>query len=170
MRVDSQELSEYRLGEMGAGHLDAVVDIERVGFANPWSKRDFENALSRQDSYCLVFLSGSRVVAYAVGFLVPNEYHLADLAVHPDFRRRGLGRQFMKAVLEGLPDRNVQVVSLEVRISNVPAIGLYRKLGFRTVAIRRGYYSEPVEDALVMLKTLYGRLSEWVNSGVAAFY
>ena len=168
MRVDLQAISEFRLCEMGAGHLDAVVDIERDGFADPWRKRDFEDALSRQNNHCLVYMYGKRVVAYAVGFLVAGEYHLADLAVHPDFRRRGLGRQFVEAVLKGLPDRNVQVVTLEVRVSNQAAIGLYRKLGFRTVAIRPGYYRNPMEDALAMLKALNGRFSEWVNGGVAA--
>ncbi len=168
MRVDLQAISEFRLCEMGAGHLDVVVDIERDGFAEPWRKRDFEDALSRQNNHSLVYMYGKRVVAYAVGFLVAREYHLADLAVHTDFRRRGFGRQFVEAVLKGLPDRNVQVVTLEVRVSNLAAIGLYRKLGFRTVAIRRGYYRKPREDALVMLKALNGRISEWVNGGVAA--
>ena len=168
MRVDLRAISEYRLCEMGAGHLDAVVDIERDGFADPWRKRDFEVALSRQNSHCPVYMYGKRVVAYAVGFLVAGEYHLADLAVHPDFRRRGLGRQFVEALLKGLSDRNVQVVTLEVRVSNLAAIGLYGKLGFQTVAIRRGYYRKPMEDALVMLKALNGRFSEWVNGKVAA--
>lgn len=169
MQVDLQATSEFTLYEMGAGHLDAVVDIERMGFADPWRKRDFEDALSRRNNHCLVFLSGKRVVAYAVGFLVAGEYHLADLAVHPDFRRRGLGRKFMEAVLRGLPTRNVKAVTLEVRVSNLAAIGLYRQLGFRTVAICRGYYRKPTEDALVMLKALNGCSSEWANGGIAAF-
>lgn len=169
MRVELQQgISGFRLREMGAGHLDAVVAIEREGFADPWQKRDFVNALNRRNGYSLVYLNGRRVVAYAIGFLVANEYHLADLAVHPAFRRRGLGRRFLEAVLKGLPDRNADVVTLEVRVSNLSAIGLYRKLGFRTVAIRHGYYTSPAEDALVMLKALNGRFSGWVNGKVTA--
>ncbi|MCE2439892.1 MAG: ribosomal protein S18-alanine N-acetyltransferase [Candidatus Latescibacteria bacterium] len=164
MRIELQPgISEYTLREMGAGHLDAVVSIEREGFADPWQERDFEDALNRRNSYCLVYLNGKRVVAYAVGFFVANEYHLANLAVHPAFRRRGLGGRFLEAMLKGLPERNADVVTLEVRVSNLSAIGLYRKTGFRTVAIRRGYYTSPAEDALVMLKALHGRFSEWVN-------
>ena len=167
MQTDLPAISEFTLCEMGTGHLDAVVDIERAGFEDPWRKRDFEDALSRRNNHCLVFLRGQRVAAYAVGFLVAGEYHLADLAVHPDFRRRGLGRRFMTAVLKGLPARNVEAVTLEVRVSNLAAIGLYRKLGFRTVAIRYGYYRKPAEDALVMLKAFNGCSSGWVNGGVA---
>lgn len=168
MRFESrQAISEFRLLGMGAGHLDAVVAIEREGFADPWRRKDFEDALGRGNSYNLVYLNGNRVVAYAVGFLASNEYHLANLAVHPEFRRRGVGRRFLEAVMNGLPDRNVDVVTLEVRVSNLTAIGLYRKLGFRTVAIRQGYYTSPAEDALVLLKALHGRFTEWVNGGLA---
>lgn len=167
MRVELQERnSEFRLDEMGAGHLDAVVAIEREGFADPWQRKDFEDALDRRDGYSLVCQNGDRVVAYAVGFLVTGEYHLANLAVHPAFRRRGLGRRFLAAVLNGLTDRNADVVTLEVRVSNLSAIGLYRKLGFRTVAIRNGYYTSPTEDALVLLKALNGRFSGRVNGKV----
>ncbi|MDE2890004.1 MAG: ribosomal protein S18-alanine N-acetyltransferase [Gemmatimonadota bacterium] len=167
MRVESQERNaEFRLDEMGAGHLDAVVAIEREGFADPWRRKDFEDALERRDGYSLVCLNGNRVVAYAVGFLVTGEYHLANLAVLPAFRRRGLGRRFLAAVLNGLSERNADVVTLEVRVSNLSAIGLYRKLGFRTVAIRNGYYTSPAEDALVMLKALNGQFTGWVNGKV----
>ena len=164
--ASQQKISEFRLEGMGAGHLDAVVEIEREGFADPWQRKDFEDALDRRDVYNLVCLDGKRVVAYAVGFLVTGEYHLANLAVHADFRRHGLGRRFLAAVLKGLSDRNADVVTLEVRVSNQSAIGLYRKLGFRTVAIRHGYYSSPAEDALVMLKALNGRFSGWMNGKV----
>ena len=171
MRANArQAISDCKLCEMDAGHLDVVLEIEREGFSDPWCRRDFEDALNRGNRYCPVYVRGERVVVYAVGFLVANEYHLANLAVHPGLRRRGLGRQFLEAVMERLPGRNVQVVTLEVRMSNLSAIGLYRKLGFRTVAIRRGYYRTPGEDALVMLKALHGRFSAHVNAAGAFFH
>ena len=168
MRVAQEVKSRFRLREMGARHLDEVLAIEREGFTAPWQERDFEDALERRNAYSLVCLKGKRVVAYAVGFLVAGEYHLANLAVHPAFRRRGLGSRFLEAVMSGLPDRDAGVVTLEARVSNLPAIGLYRKLGFRTVAIRPGYYASPAEDALVMMKALRGRRSERANGNVAA--
>ncbi len=162
--------SDCMLCEMDAGHLDAVLEIEREGFADPWHRTDFEDALNRGNRYCPVYMCGERVVVYAVGFLVANEYHLANLAVHPGLRRRGLGRRFLEAVMERLPGRNVQIVTLEVRVSNRSAIGLYGKLGFRTVAIRRGYYRSTGEDAFVMLKALNGRSSDHVNAAGAALH
>ncbi len=162
--------SDCTLCEMDAGHLDAVLEIEREGFADPWHRRDFEDALNRDNRYCPVYLCGERVVVYAVGFLVANEYHLANLAVHPGLRRRGLARRFLVALMERLPVRNVQIVTLEVRVSNRPAIALYGKLGFRTVAIRRGYYRSTGEDALVMLKMLHGRFSDHVYAAGSALH
>lgn len=162
--------SDCTLCEMDTGYLDAVLEIEREGFADPWHRRDFEDALNRDNRYCPIYLCGERVVVYAVGFVVVSEYHLANLAVHPGLRRRGLGRRFLEDVMERLLDRNVQIVTLEVRVSNRSAIGLYAKLGFRTVAIRRGYYRSTGEDALVMLKALNGRFSDHVNAADAALH
>ena len=162
--------SDCTLCEMDPEHLNAVLEIEREGFADPWDRRDFEDALNRDNRYCPIYLCGERVVVYAVGFVVASEYHLANLAVHPGLRRRGLGQRFLEAVMERLPGRNVQIVTLEVRVSNRSAIGLYGKLGFRTVAIRRGYYRSTGEDALVMLKALPGRFSDRVNAADAALH
>ena len=151
------------LEEMQAEHLDAVLAIERAVFSNPWRLYDFQYALERKGSSCTVVLSGGRVVGYSVGFLMLEEFHLADFAVHPELQKRGLGRWFLNALLEVLGGRAVNIASLEVRVSNSPAIALYRKAGFQTVSIRRGYYSRPREDALVMLKALRGKFSDWTG-------
>ena len=155
--------------EMQAEHLDAVLAIERAVFSNPWRLYDFQYALEREGSFCTVALSGRRVMGYSVGFSMLGEFHLADFAVHPELQERGVGRWLLNALLEVLKGRTINIVSLEVRVSNSPAIALYRKAGFQTVSIRRGYYSRPREDALVMLKALKGKFSDWTGGAFPPF-
>ncbi|MDP6776388.1 MAG: GNAT family N-acetyltransferase, partial [Candidatus Latescibacteria bacterium] len=94
---------------------------------------------------------------------VPDEFHLADFAIRPSLQRRGLGRRLLDRVLADLGGRSVNLVSLEVRASNAPAIRLYSGAGFQTIAVREGYYSRPKEDALVMLKALRGEATDWAE-------
>jgi ribosomal-protein-alanine N-acetyltransferase len=153
--------SSVALRPMARGHLDAVLAIERDGFSNPWRRSDFEFALNRDGSHCLVAEADGIVVGYLVGFLVLAEYHLADFAVHPKRRGCGLGKVLLRRLIDQLAERSVDYVTLEVRVSNQVAIDLYKGLAFHTVAIRRSYYSLPTEDALVMIRALRGSLSDW---------
>lgn len=156
----------FVLEEMDETYLDAVLEIEQAVFSNPWRLKDFQYALAKEGSYGVVCLAEGRVIGYALGFFVMEEFHLADFAVHPDLQHRGIGRQLLDVLLDVLKRRPVSLVSLEVRGSNRAAIALYRQVGFQTVAIRRGYYSRPREDALVMLKALRGKLSDWLGGTV----
>ena len=163
----ARELSALALREMEAHHLPAVLEIEEAVFSNPWRRQDFEYSMKREGNRCLIALSGRRIVGYSVGFFVPDEFHLADFAIHPARQRRGLGGRLLCRVLEDLEGRSVSLVTLEVRASNAPAIGLYRGAGFRVIAVREGYYSRPKEDAFVMLKALRGKATDWaeIDSG-----
>jgi len=152
-----------KLEWMTLDHLDRITEIEAAAFSNPWTRRDFEFALKRSNSICQIVLFTDQLIGYVVGFTVDREYHLADFAVAPDFQRQGLGRKTLEMVFDALGTQ-AQVVSLEVRMSNQVAIDLYKKMGFETVAIRKDYYTGPAEDALVMLKSLNTRLSDWVSA------
>jgi ribosomal-protein-alanine N-acetyltransferase len=151
------------LRPMERSHLDAVLAIEQEGFTNPWRRSDFETALDRADSHCLMADIGGEFVGYTVGFFVLAEFHLADFAIHRGWRRQGLGKALLVRLLAELADRPLDYVTLEVRASNEAAIGLYKGLDFRTVAIRRSYYSMPAENALVMMRALRGSLSDWTT-------
>ena len=166
MESHSQDPLNRVLVEMGAEHLDSVLEIERVVFSNPWRRRDFLFSMEREGSLCTVVLNENAVFGYFVGFLVDREFHLADFAVHPDLQGQGFGRLVLKDLVHTLESYEVQVVSLEVRASNVSAVGLYRDFGFKTMAIRKDYYSRPKEDALIMLLPIHGRLSDWVESAM----
>ena len=150
------------LAPMTRSHLRRVIEIERAVFSDPWTRRDFARARKRNDGLCWVALVKREVAGYVVGSLIDGEFHLENFAIAPGFQHAGLGRKTLEAAFARL-DAKAQVISLEVRMSNRAAIDLYKKMGFETVAIQKAYYTRPCEDALIMLKPLNARLSDWVS-------
>ena len=147
--------SEFTLTPMAAGDLDQVVEIESASFTNPWTREMFAGEIGRGAvSRCWVIKDRSaRVAGYCLGWLVAGELHISNLAVAPVHRRRGVGRQMLACVLAEVEAEGAEAATLEVRASNQAAINLYLGLGFRVLATRRHYYTEPVEDALVLWRT-----------------
>jgi len=112
-------------------------------------------------SYFVVFRLNSMVVGYGGFWLVVDEAHITNIAVHPHYRRQGYGTMILRHLLEAAASRHAIMATLEVRESNAVALNLYRKFGFRPVAIRKHYYSDSGEDAIVMLKDgLHAPLNE----------
>lgn len=140
--------------------LAAVMEIERRSFAQPWSRPFFEKELATPFARLMVAVEqGSpreTVVGYTCAWRVTDEVHLLNVAVHPERRGLGLGRALVEAVIAQAVDNQARVVFLEVRAGNVVARRLYRRLGFRDLGIRRGYYG-PGQDAVVMELRLSGR-------------
>ena len=149
------------LAPMIRSHLRRVTEIERAVFSDPWTRRDFARARKRNNGLCWVALVKREVAGYVVGSLIDREFHLENFAIAPCFQHEGLGQKTLQAAFD-LLETKARVISLEVRMSNRAAIDLYKKMGFETVAIQQAYYAHPREDALVMLKPLKTRLSEWV--------
>ena len=139
-------------------HLVAVTRLEGLIYMgyDPWSVNAFEQELKNPHSLWLVGMEGGGVMAYTGGWVVVGEFHLLNLAVALAHRRQGVGRQLMAALLAEAFKRGCGSTILEVREGNVPARGLYEKLGFKAERVRRGYYSNG-EDAIVYaLKPLTG--------------
>jgi ribosomal-protein-alanine N-acetyltransferase len=133
-----------------APELDAVMAIERSSFAYPWSPRFFLQELQVPCARSILGEINERIVGYVLFWLLPNEIDVHNLAVHSEFRRRGIGRLLLQQVVIEARCRSSNRVTLEVRQSNVSAQKLYESLGFTTTAVRRGYYSDNGEDALAM--------------------
>ncbi len=134
--------------------LPRVLDIERLSFPQPWSLNSFRRELSLSFSRLILAVNGDgpseRVITgYLCRWLVAEEYHVLNVAVHPDFRQRGIGEALMIAAVSEARARKAHLMILEVRRSNLEARKLYRKLGFEERRLRRNYYG-PGEDALVM--------------------
>lgn len=129
--------------------LDQVLAIENITFPNPWRRSFFASDIARPDSLCIVAQSSDgRVVGYLVAW-GRDEAHLANVAVHSDWRRQGIGRQLMAAMMRWAAERGGSSVYLEVRASNEVAQRFYAGLGFIPTYRRKGYY-ENAEDAVVM--------------------
>ena len=159
-------MASLSLDRMRADDLDDVVAIERVSFTLPWSRGAFlyemeQNRVAR----CWVMREYRRVVGYLCLWEIGEEIHVTNVAVHPDFRRRGIARALLQAVLEDARRRGLRVVALEVRPSNREARTLYEAFGFRAVGRRKGYYYDTGEDALVMELALDGPAARKEASG-----
>jgi ribosomal-protein-alanine N-acetyltransferase len=136
----------------GAGDLDAVIAIEEASFNNPTPRSWYEAELARPD-VCFVYVIRvpDRPVAGFVAFWrVLDEMHINNLAIHPEWRRRGLGRRLLGGTMQAAARMGVRRATLEARRSNVPARRLYESAGFRLIEVRRDYYARPIEDALVL--------------------
>jgi ribosomal-protein-alanine N-acetyltransferase len=155
--VPDRKERRIHIETMTSDHLPGVLQIERTVFSDPWSLSSFENEVSGNDtSFVRVALSSPHkaVVGYFVAWIVDNEIHLGNLAVSPAEQGRGIGQKLLDHLLATGRRRRVRVVTLEVRESNLVAQKLYLRNGFRPVAIRRRYYPDNREDAIVMMLDL----------------
>jgi ribosomal-protein-alanine N-acetyltransferase len=135
--------------------LDQVLEIERASFPHPWSRHAFlyelrENRVARLWVGRAADEPEASVIAYLCLWLIADEVHVTNFAVHPSHRQRGIGRQLMGTLLELYRQQGATRAALEVRPSNHGARRLYEAFGFRQVGLRRGYYFDTGEDALLM--------------------
>lgn len=131
-------------------HLADVAELERLCFSSPWSEKALELYLTDGIAFVAAGADG-RALGY--GGMLPsgNEGEILNLAVYPDARRQGLGGALLDALLAEAGRRGLALVALEVRVSNLGAIALYRSRGFAVAGVRRRFYTAPVEDAYTML-------------------
>jgi ribosomal-protein-alanine N-acetyltransferase len=136
---------------MTVADLPEVQAIERASFTTPWPPHAYKTELetNRLASY-LVVRSDGHVVGYGGVWLMVDEAHITTFAVHPAWRRRGIGDRLLLELLDVALERGAREATLEVRLSNVPARRLYEKFGFRPVGLRPRYYTDDNEDALIM--------------------
>ncbi|MFH1434229.1 MAG: ribosomal protein S18-alanine N-acetyltransferase [Pseudomonadota bacterium] len=140
-------------------HLDTIITIERGSYTTPWPSSVFVEELQHDWSTMWGFYpDGYRVpVAFLLFWEIYDEMHILNIAVHPEFRRQGIARRLLTSLIEHGRENNFKYVTLEVRESNIAALGLYRSLRFRVEGIRKGYYSDNCEDALIMASYLDNR-------------
>lgn len=131
-------------------HTEQVAELEKLCFQTPWSLRSVISELSNPLALWIVAVDGDVVAGYIGSQTVMDESDMMNLAVHPDYRRRGIGLRLVEELIHSLKKQGVKALTLEVRVSNDQAIALYQKLGFTQVGRRPNYYSNPKEDALIL--------------------
>ncbi|MCY0882088.1 MAG: ribosomal protein S18-alanine N-acetyltransferase [Firmicutes bacterium] len=133
--------------------LEAVLVIESHSFPTPWSRKAFQTELLENNfATYLVVEYQEKVVAYGGMWIILDESHITNVAVHPDYRGHHLGEAIMQGLIERSRSLGVKRMTLEVRRSNLVAQNLYKKLGFVQLGLRRGYYTDTHEDAFIMWK------------------
>ncbi len=149
-------MSEYRTRPMEYRDIDQILAIENSSFAIPWSREAMESELRNSAARYQVLEENGRVLAYAGAWVVIDEGHVTNVAVHPNARGRGLGKAVLRALIQELLALDVCYMTLEVRVSNLPAISLYKRLGFKKAGLRKGYYEDNREDAYIMVTDQLG--------------
>jgi ribosomal-protein-alanine N-acetyltransferase len=134
-------------------HIDDIVNVEKLSFKIPWSKQSItDEFLNNEAAVYFCVLASGKAVGYAGMWQVLDEGHITNIAVHPEFRRSGLGSALMETLLEEAGRRGLRALTLEVRKSNLGAQALYRKYGFTDGGMRKRYYADNNEDAIIMWK------------------
>jgi [ribosomal protein S18]-alanine N-acetyltransferase len=143
--------------------LPQVIAIERRAFPTPWSLAMFVLELSKPSGICLAALRDGRIVGYLVCSRYDKVWHLMNVAVDDRLRRQGIASALLEQLFEQA-DRPGEQYTLEVRLSNAAAMALYEQYGFRSAGVRRGYYHDNQEDALIMWRVVEGGADghEWV--------
>ena len=135
---------------MTTADIGNVIAIERASFQFPWSTRFFLDELQVDCARSILAEVEGRIVGYVLFWFLPEEVDIHNIAVHPNFRRQGIGRLLLEQVVAAARRQDRVRVTLDVRFSNAPAQNLYRSFGFVTRGMRKGYYSDNGEDAVVM--------------------
>lgn len=143
-------MPDFDIRLMCAGDIDGMHEIENLSFATPWSRASIEAELSNECARYLVAHKDGRVIGYAGMWLVIDEGHVTNVAVHPDMRGMGVGKALMERLIQLAADSGMIWMTLEVRRSNKVAQSLYHSFGFIDVGYRKRYYEDNKEDALLM--------------------
>lgn len=137
---------------MNAGHVLQVAQLEKLCFSDPWSENSVASELENELACWLIAEENGTVAGYIGSQTVLDETDMMNVAVHPDHRRRGIAEALVMALVGELKERGSRCLTLEVRASNDPARALYGKLGFSQIGLRKNYYRNPREDALILRK------------------
>jgi [ribosomal protein S18]-alanine N-acetyltransferase len=163
----SESPSPFQIRPLAYPDLPQVIAVERRVFPTPWSLAMFVLELSKQSGVCLAALEGQKLVAYMICSRYDTVWHIMNIAVDLDHQRQGLATALLHELYARVGDEDARY-TLEVRRSNAVAIHLYEREGFRAAGMRRRYYQDNGEDALVMWRTpatLAGSLDDVPNPG-----
>lgn len=145
---------DVKFRKMTIADIDAVYEIEHSSFSLPWTKEAFfYEMLDNQHAYYLLAETADGIVGFCGLWIIMDECHVTNIAILPEHRGKKLGEKLMRAAMDTAKEKGAKAMTLEARVSNTPARNLYEKLGFKNGGIRKSYYSDNFEDAIVM----------WVN-------
>lgn len=156
MNEDNKKVinNEIKICEMTSNDVDGVFDVERACFEDFWSKESFSKEMSNALARFLVAKLDEKIVGYVGTWFILDECHINSIAVHPDFRGLKIGDRLINDLVELCRKNQIVAMTLEVRKSNIVAQNLYKKYGFKLSGIRKEYYTNNREDAMIMWNQL----------------
>lgn len=135
--------------------LDQVMVLENKCFSVPWQAEAFQNEIQKNMlAHYTVLEEDGQIIGYGGVWYIMDEGHITNIAIHPDFRKRGLGKRLVGEMMLQAAKKQIRQMTLEVRVSNIAAISLYESMGFESAGVRPNYYSDNHEDALIMWVSL----------------
>jgi [ribosomal protein S18]-alanine N-acetyltransferase len=141
---------QAELGLLTAEHLDQMLRLDQICFGGHWSIDTYQRELASDNGHFVGAFLDSHLIGMGCFWAILDEAHITLLALHPDYRGRGWGKDLLTGLLAKAVAIGMNYATLEVRASNEAAVGLYEKIGFVIAGVRKKYYQEPTEDALVM--------------------
>ncbi|MFZ7133635.1 MAG: ribosomal protein S18-alanine N-acetyltransferase [Eubacteriales bacterium] len=135
---------------MNRKHLDAIMEIEEQSFSIRWTRNMFLEELNNPLAHYFVVKHIFRIIGYAGMWFIHDEAHITNIAIHPFYQGKGYGEKILQFLIEYARSIRIQKMTLEVRMSNTKAISLYKKQGFIESGVRKAYYSDNKEDAIIM--------------------
>ena len=130
--------------------VDGLYEVSSLSLKETWSLGSIEQELSNKFARYIVCKDGDKVIGFIGAWLIASEGQITNLAVHPDYRKRGIGKKLMKSLISSLKNEDCNAITLEVRESNTVAKNLYKNLGFLSEGIRKNFYEDNKEDANIM--------------------
>ncbi|MFI3209905.1 MAG: ribosomal protein S18-alanine N-acetyltransferase [Peptostreptococcaceae bacterium] len=145
-------MENLKIEIMNQNHLDGVLRVEEESFVISWSRKSFEDELKNDKALYLVAKQDEKVIGYIGTWLIFDEAHITNIAVSYEFRNQKIGDKLVSELINICKDKKIKSMTLEVRNSNIIAQKLYKNHGFKLAGIRKEYYSDNKEDALIMWK------------------
>lgn len=143
-------MNELMIRDFTIEDIDDIYDVEINSFSDPWSKESFKDELKNNVANYLVGCIDNRVVGYVGAWFILDEAHITNVAVKPEFRRQGIANKLIIEFINLAKINNIESITLEVRASNIAAQTLYKTFGFIEQGIRKRYYADNNEDAIIM--------------------
>ena len=154
--------------KMTFSHIEEIAKLERTCFSTPWSEEGLKSELDNNFARFFVAFSGDKIAGYIGSHNVLGEVYITNVAVFPDFRRKGVGKELVEFLINQMKTEKAEFITLEVRESNLNAISLYEKCGFQNVGERKDFYEKPREDAILMTCFLGDNLCKFSELKVLA--
>lgn len=143
-------MSSYKIELMNSSHVEGVFEVSKLSLKETWNKESIEKELSNKLAKYLVALDGDNVVGFVGMWIVFDEGDITNIAVHPNYRKQGIGNLLMNNLISLCKENKINSLTLEVRESNIKAQNLYKKHEFKEEGLRKNFYDNPKENAIIM--------------------